>query len=196
MALDLRSTMNWLLSTARIAGASFPGASSLVQLNAEIESRAVQSRLENLEDPISSLHPDVPEVSRRIYAALKQSNHTGLDFDPEFYASYSRPLAAMEAAGLITGKHTLDGRFACGMRVSSASYIMYLCALFESRKSMEGLLKLVDGCANGKWLDGELIAKQLELPVPVVAAVFDIFVSKGYGLRSRENGATRYMAKV
>lgn len=188
--------MDWLYSLIRIAGASFPGASSLVQLNAEIESNAVRSRLDNLEDPISSLHPDAQVVSAHIYDALKLSNSSLIDFEKDFYQRYGRPLAAIEAAGLIEGQHALGGRFACGIRVKDPSYILYMCALFESQEKMSSLLKLVDGCESGKWLDGDAIGKELELPVPVVGAVFNIFVSKGYGLKSGEISATRYMAQV
>ena len=73
---------------------------------------------------------------------------------------------------------------------------MYQCALFESEKSMSELFKIVDKCEAGKWLDGGTISSSLEVSLPVVNAVFDIFVSKGYGLKSGEIGSSKYMGKV
>lgn len=188
--------MDWFCSLIRVAGASFPGASSLVQLNSEIESGQIRSRLEKLEDPISSLHPDIQTVSRELYEKIKLTNSSSLDFEDEFYAKYSRPLATIEASGLITGQHAIGKRFACGIVVIDPSYILYLCALFESESSMSELFETVDKCEAGKWLDGETIAQRLTIPLPVVNAVFDIYVKKGFGLKSGQIGSSKYMAKV
>ena len=188
--------MDWFCSLIRIAGASFPVASSLVQLNSEIESGHIRSRLEKLEDPISSLHPDIQIVSKKIYEAIKIKNSSSLDFEEEFYTNHSRPLATLEANGLVAGQHARGKRFACGLVVTDPSYIMYQCALFESEKSMSELFKTVDQCEAGKWLDGGTISSSLNVSLPVVNAVFDIFVNKGYGLKSREIGSSKYMGKV
>ena len=51
--------MNWFFKFVRIAGASFPVASSLVQLQSELDSDELNRRIQKLEDPISNLHEDV-----------------------------------------------------------------------------------------------------------------------------------------
>lgn len=188
--------MEWLAALIRSVGSSFPGASSLVQLNSEIESSKVKERLDRLEDPISSLHPDVPEVSSEIYDAVKSSNSNGVDFDDEFYARSSRPLAALEAYGALRGEHAIGKRFACGVRVTSPAYMLYMAALFASSKSMSRLVETVDKCEPGSWIDGDSVASELGLPSPVVRAVFEIYRDKGYGLMSGEIGSNNYMAKV
>lgn len=48
----------------------------------------------------------------------------------------------------------------------------------------------------GKWLDGKNIRADIELPLPVIKAVFDIYESKGYGLCSKTMGAVRYLGKA
>ena len=96
--------MDWFCSLIRIAGVSFPVASSLVQLNSEIESGHIRSRLEKLEDPISSLHPDIQIVSKKIYEAIRIKKTSILDFEEEFYTKHSRPLATLEANGLIDAR--------------------------------------------------------------------------------------------
>ena len=117
--------MDWLLSIVRVAGASFPVASSLVQLNSEIESKALLERVAKLEDPISHLHNLVPELSKHIYEKIKQSNSTSIEFEDDFYKYYSRPLAALESQQLIKGGHAIGKQFAVGLRVADPSYIMY-----------------------------------------------------------------------
>ena len=60
-------SMEWFIKIVRVAGVNFPGAASLVQLQAELDSTAMASRLEKLEDPISYLHEDIPDVAKEIY---------------------------------------------------------------------------------------------------------------------------------
>ena len=46
----MSTSMDWFMKLVRVAGASFPGASSLVQLQSEIDSQAMAKRLEELSD--------------------------------------------------------------------------------------------------------------------------------------------------
>lgn len=191
-----RIEVDWLLSIVRVAGASFPVASSLVQLNSEIESKALLQRVAKLEDPISHLHEQVPVLSRRIYQELKTSNSTSIEFTDGFYKEFSRPLAALESQKFIAGGHAIGKKFAVGLRVVDPSYIMYMCALTEESQKMEALINNVDSCEVGKWINGVEIHKSLEIPLPVVQAVFEIYEAKGYGLCSKTIGESKYMGKA
>jgi hypothetical protein len=184
--------MNWFFTVVRVAGASFPGASSLVQLQSELTSNELAERIRKFEDPISFLHEDVPELSKHLYAELRNRNRTKLEFDDEFYTRFSRPIAALDAKSLIESQHALGRHLPVGIILSDPSYVMYLCALSESSKKMEALVKRVDECKIGEWLDGRKIAEEIELPLPVVADCFQIYESKGYGICSHETGAVNY----
>ena len=188
--------MDWLLSIVRIAGASFPVASSLVQLNSEIESKALLQRVEKLEDPISHLHEQIPELSKRIYQEVKKTNSTSIEFVDSFYKEFSRPLAALESQKFIKGGHAIGRPFALGFRVVDPSYIMYMCALTEESQKMEALINKVDSCEVGKWINGVEIHESLGIPLPVVQAVFEIYETKGYGLCSKTIGESKYMGKA
>jgi hypothetical protein len=188
--------MDWLLSIVRVAGVAFPVASSLVQLQAEIDSKSLKERVARLEDPVSYLHDDVPELSREIYRELKLKNSEKFDFDEEFYKKYGRALAALESQGYIKGSHVIGKRFAAGIRIIDPSFIMYMCALEVDDSKMEALLKIVDSCNVGEWLDGRRIQEEIDLPLPVIRAVFDIYESKGYGICSKEIRACQYLGKA
>jgi hypothetical protein len=185
--------MDWLLSIVRIAGVSFPGAASLVQLQAEVDMKALSDRVSRLEDPISNLHDDIPLMSRKIYEQIRLEDKATLEFEDAFYESYSRPLAALESQGCIEGHHTIGHRYTAGITLIDPSYIMYMCALAEDGEKMESLIRIVDKCEIGKWLDGKEIRKSVDLPLPVIKAVFEIFESKGIGFCSDELGACQYM---
>ncbi len=62
------------------------------------------------------------EVSRHLYAALKAEDKTHLEFPREFYEEFSRPLAALEAQGMISGAHTIGGRFFGGLTITDPSF--------------------------------------------------------------------------
>jgi len=188
--------VDWLLSIVRVAGASFPVASSLVQLNSEIESKSLLQRVAKLEDPISHLHEQVPELSKRIYQEVKKTNSTSIEFADSFYKEFSRPLAALESQKFIKGAHAIGKQFAVGLRVVDPSYIMYMCALAEESQKMEALINKVDSCEVGKWINGVEIHDSLGIPLPVVQAVFEIYEDKGYGLCSKTIGESKYMGKA
>jgi hypothetical protein len=188
--------MNWFFSIIRIAGASFPVASSFVQLQSEIDSNAMKERINKLSDPISYLHDDVQELSKLIYSELKISDSRNLHFDETIYKKYSRALAVLESNKYIKGYHTNDKSYAADIYLPDPTYIMYLCALAEDSETMEKLVSVVDSCEIGKWLNGKEIKTEIGLPLEVIKAVFEIYESRGYGLCSKTVGAARYMGKA
>jgi len=188
--------MDWFFSIIRVAGASFPMASSLVQLQSEIDSKTLLRRVEKLEDPVSFLHDDVPKLSKFIYQELRVADSTILSFSDEFYTQYSRALAALESQGFIKGLHAIGKKYAGGVYLIDPSYIMYLCAVAEDKRRMEKLIEIVDSCELGKWLDGAKIQSEVDLPLPVIKAVFDIYESKGFGFCSKERGTILYMGET
>lgn len=188
--------MGWFFKVIRIAGASFPGASSLVQLQAEIDSIEMTNRIDKLSDPISYLHEDVQKVSKNIYQALTLKDSVTLEFDDHFYNEFSRPLAALESQGLVIGNHAIGKRYARGISLVDPSFIMYMCAIAEDDDKMEKLNDAVDSCGIGKSLDGYSLQNEIKLPLQVVRAMFSIYESKGYGLVSKEIGSAYYLGKA
>ena len=95
--------MEWMLKLIRVAGSSFPVASSLVQLQSEIDSQDFEIRLRELEDPISNLHEDIPRLSEILYSKVKTENDKHIELSNEDYKKFARSLAVVEAEGLIEG---------------------------------------------------------------------------------------------
>lgn len=188
--------MDWLFSIIKIAGASFPVASSLVQLQAEVDSKNLSNRVRRLEDPISGIHEDVPKVGKMIFEALSIQNQLDIELAPECYADFSRPLAMLESQGYLKGNHTMGHPYYAGISIRDPSFVMYLCALFEDPEHMKQLISIVDSCKPGQWLNGISIASELFLPQPVVKSVFNIYESKGLGLLSLEVGTINYLGKA
>ena len=188
--------MDWFLKIVRIAGVNFPGAASLVQMQAEIDSAAMESRLKKFEDPISYLHEDIPELAKIIYQNIQVNDSINLNFPDEFYTKYSRPLAALESVGLIYKNNVLASRIPRGINLIDASFIMYMCNLAEDPKKMLEIVDIVDGCEIGLWLDGEQLKNSLNLPKYVIRAVFEIYEAKGYGILSRTLNSCSYLSNA
>ncbi|MDO9048185.1 MAG: hypothetical protein Q7U66_10675 [Methylobacter sp.] len=196
MEKTLNKNIDWLFSLIRIAGVAFPVASSLVQWQAELSSKDVLERVQKLEDPVSFLHEDIPELSKLIYQSLKENESPILSFDDEFYDKYSRSLAVIKSQGYIESTTCFGNRHPVNIFLCDASYIMYMCALAEDKSKMARLFDLVDSCTVGTRLDGNIIKNEIDLPLPVIQAMFDIFESKGIGYRSKEVGSAMYYAKA
>lgn len=188
--------MNWFFAIARIAGTSFPLSASLVQLQAELDSDAIKKRLDKIDDPLSALHPEVREVSRHIYAAIRERGSEPVAFTPEFYSRYQRVLALLDNHGCIRGTPTFAGPYYAGMWIGAPSYMLYMCALAEDSKKMDALLERVDTAPVRQWIHGKALAEELALPLPVVDAVFKLYADRGLGICSREIGASLYYPRA
>ncbi len=186
--------MNWFYSAVRIAGASFPVSSMLVQLQAELDAKKFNNRLQKLENPISALHEDINEISCLIYGKIKRTDDLLIEFENHIYRKFSRVLAVLEKSLFIKGLHVIGSeRFAKGLRICDPTYVLYLSQLFEEQKKMGKIFKKVDSCAIGQELDGKLIKKEINVPLPVIKAIFDVFEAKGYGICSRVIGSAVYI---
>lgn len=183
--------MKWLASIVRVAGVSSPFTAWLVQIDAEISSAEVNSRLKKLEDPISMLHEDIPAVSKVIYSRLQEAESDSIDLDPADYQRFGRALSVLDSSGHVSGRHAIGARYAAGLRVSDPSYILYLCAQFERAERMRKLVEMVESCRRGQSVRAQGVMAETRLPYAVVVAVFQMYEAKGYGMCSREIGLNR-----
>lgn len=180
--------MKWFYAVVRMIGTTQPFTSWLVQLQAELTAEQVEARLSRLEDPISTLHPDIPQLGQAIYEKLRLADDNHIHLDVVDYERFSRALAALEAHELIRGLHAVGKRFADGLRVSSPLFVMYLCRRFERPERMERLYATLEDCGAGARLRSQEVMLDTDLPNPVICAMFEAYEAKGYGIMSRENG--------
>ena len=163
---------------------------------AEIGASQMECRLTRLEDPISTLHPDVPEVTGQLYDALRQEDDAHIHLEVHLYEQFSKALAVLEAQGCIKGLHSWGHRYSAGIRVVDPTFTMYMAARHEKQRAMKALIERIETCERGKWIHGGELKAELALPLPVIAACFDVFEMKGYGLRSRELGRVAYVGRA
>lgn len=148
---------NWFNKLIRIAGASFPGSSSIVQFYSEIKSFQTERRISKLEDPISYLHQDVWSVAEVIYNQVLIQDSWNLKFDDNFYSKYKRCLAVLNKANLISMTKGLGHAVPERVNLSDSTFLLYLCDKYEQKHKMDELVDIVDSCESGIWLDGELL---------------------------------------
>src|SRR3989338_322359 len=173
--------MSWFFSMVRIVGSSFPVASSFVQLQAEINEKQINDRIQKLEDPISSLHPDIQAISKSIFYKICETNSDHIKFENEFYSQNSRVLAVLKKNNLIKGVYEHGRTLPLALHINNPFYIIYLCKLYADQDTMERLFKTVDSCHKGNSLYTNEVKKVVDLPVPVIKSFFKIFEAKGYG---------------
>lgn len=186
--------IDWFCKFIRVIGVNFPVSSSLVQIQAEIDSKLIEQRLAALEDPISVLHADIHIFSKALFDVVVVQNSVVLEFTDEFYKKYSRVIAVLEREGLIQTDRAAGNSFPLSIILSNPLFIMYIFALYEDPSKMEVLFDLVDNCTVGIWLDGETI--DCDVSIVAISAMFCMFSEKGYGLLSNEIGVCRYLASA
>ncbi|MDH5938943.1 hypothetical protein L8R84_22820 [Vibrio splendidus] len=185
----MESKVDWFLKVIRISSAWNPVAAIFLQLQSEIDGLEINSRLNNLEDPISSNCGNAPELSKAIYEQIKGENSS---FMQDVYVHYARPLALFESEGYLKRRMIMGSPYAQGIESFDATFILYLARLFENQANMSELYSLVDNCNIGVTIDGIQLANSLAIPIDVVRAVFSLYVDKGFGLLSNELGTCNY----
>lgn len=187
---------NWVSIFIRVAGTINPITAWLVQLQSEMDSAVLTERVKRLEDPLLSIHPDLPEVGRIVYDAIRAGNESSFTIADETYQKYRRCFALLEQQGYLTSAHRLGNPVPVNTRISDPHFLLYLCAMFEDRSKMDALFTRTDTAQPGSSLDGKAIAKDLNLPIPVARAVFEVYEQKGLGFCSKEAGSVSYYASA
>ncbi|MDR9364877.1 MAG: hypothetical protein RI575_06045 [Balneolaceae bacterium] len=190
----MNDNIDWFLALIRIAGVSFPVSSSLVQLHAEIDSMQLKKRLAKVEAPISHLHTDIPELSKLIYKKLKEENSTVVEFNEKIYSKFSKALAVLDSQKFIKAHHAIGNRKQGSISLQDPTFILYLCSNHEEYHEMQLLYNYMDECEIGDSLNG--INMDIDLPTPVIKAVFKVYESNGYGICSKEVGSCYYRCIV
>src|SRR5690242_17124029 len=104
--------MNWYSIMIHMAAQSNPFTAALSAMQAGLDSQDMQHRLRALEDPVSTLHPDIRAVAKALYDEVARTNESYLTQLPRsFYDQYGRPLTLMESVGVVSGQHTIGPRF-------------------------------------------------------------------------------------
>lgn len=188
--------MEWFLKIIRIAGVSFPGPASFVQLQAELTAIEMENRLQKLEDPISFLHEDIHEISKTIYQDLSKKDSVNVDFDEKFYTQFRRGLAVLNSQDLLSLVSVIGSIIPRGINLKNPFYIAYMSAIAENHTKMEDLVSRIDNLPIGKSLEAEDLKKQIGIPKYVIRAIFQLFESKGYGFCSGGNMHISYTANV
>lgn len=188
--------LDWFLKVARIAGSAFPTAAPFVQLQAELDSDGMKRRITRLEDPISHLHADIPEISRIIYLELSERDSVNLTFDDDFYRRYGRGLAALEAQKLVSIDKAIGRQVPLGINLTEPSYIVYLCTKHEDQGTFCELVNTLEACGNGQTLDAVLLSESLGVAKYAIRAFFQIYEAKGFGYCSGGLRQFRYTGKA
>lgn len=189
--------MNWFTSIIRIAGSSFPLSASLVQLQAEIDHQELLKRLEKLEDPISFLHHDIPEVCKHLYVRATESceyhYQEPLTFEESFYSKYKRALALLEGQNYIDQLCGMGAKVPLQINFEDPTFVLYCAMRIENDNTMSNLIEIVDKCIEGQSLNGYEISKKTGLPVFLLKSVFVVFESKNYGYSPKTLGSCEYI---
>jgi hypothetical protein len=169
-----------------------------VQLQAEIDAAEFERRLRALEDPIGQIHPEINGLCELIYAELSNSEETSprIELEEEQYSAYRKPLATIESSGFIKGAHAVGHQFADGFHIADPTFGLYMQAKFGASGPMEELQRVLENTVAGDRLSGHKLSQELEAPLPIVHAFFEIYETKGYGIISQEIGSSLYIAKA
>lgn len=191
--------MEWFLTLVAMAGTVSPSAAILTQVLTGLDRKSIEERLRALEDPISHLHPKMPQLSQLLYDRLidEWPDSARLDLKPEEYREFRHPLAELDAKGIIAGTHTLTGdRFVGGLRITDPAYLLYLQALFGELEPMEDLTRRIEGLDQGVRLNGRELQEEFPIPLLFIDALFEIYEAKGYGFTSKTIGRSQYIASA
>ncbi len=184
--------IDWFFRLVRIAGACNPASAVLLQFQSEMDSIAVNKRLDSLQDPISSIHDSSYDLCKCLYDGLVTGEPNILDFSKESCINFSRPLAMFETKRYLKRNMVLGYKYATEIELTDPSFALYLGRKFANQISISELYDLVENCEVGESIDGIQLSNSLNLPLILVRSLFQIYQENGLGLLSNESGTCNY----
>ncbi len=178
---------DWFIKLGNVVGAYFPFTSSFIQLKAEIGSHLLEKRLKVLEDPISSIAPNIVELSRLFYSDMKKCNDHFLDFS-EDYKSYERTIYLLGGAGYIDQTDIV-------IEFNNPIYVIYMAGWSESDHVLSELVGYIDSCESGVTISLENIKTSFDVPDKLILAIFELYAAKGLGFYDTTISHESYTAK-
>jgi hypothetical protein len=189
--------MNFL-SIVKIALSPFPQGAVFNQILAEVESAEMKRRIEILENPLARFGEDAKPLCHLLYDALKtQSTQLSNKVSwSEQLEPYIKTLRRFEAQGMVGGAPALGrpNEFLMGIGVTP-EFSVYLALISDDGELCKELSAYLDGLEPGKGVNGREIQGYIPLPLPVIDAFLSVYEKQGQGLKSREIGASYYVAK-
>jgi hypothetical protein len=189
--------MNFL-SVVKIALSPFPPGAMLNQFLAEVESAGLNRRIEILEDPLAHFGDDAKPLCHFLYKSLKAqsaqlSNKVSWSEELE---PYLKTLRRFEAQGMLGGAPVLGqwNEFLMGIGLAP-EFVVYLALISDDNELCKELSAYLDSLDPGKGVNGRDIQQNIALPLPVIDAFLSMYEKQGQGLKSREIGASYYVAK-
>lgn len=150
--------------------------------HSESASTAIERLGKRVDKEISSLHPNVLDVSGHLYDQIRARDEVFIEINPEFCEAHSELLALLESRGYIKGETAMGRRFSGGLTVVDPTFIaLYMCQHFEPAAQIERLQSRLDACSHGQTLDGEQLKDEIGVPLPVIRAWFEVYESMGHG---------------
>jgi hypothetical protein len=189
--------MNFL-SIVKIALSPFPPGAVFNQVLAEVESAEMKRRIEILENPLAHFGDDAKPLCHLLYDGLKAqsaqlSNKVSWSDELE---PYLKTLRRFEAQGMVGGAPALgrQNEFLMGIGLAP-EFIVYLALISDDNELCKALSAYLDGLDPGKGVNGREIQGNITLPLPVIDAFLSVYEKQGQGIKSREIGASYYVAK-
>jgi hypothetical protein len=189
--------MNFL-SIVKIALSPFPPGAVFNQVLAEVESAELKRRIEILENPLADFGDDAKLLCHLLYKSLKEQFgqlSTKVPWSGEL-EPYLKTLRRFEAQGMLGGAPALgrQNEFLMGIGLAPA-FVVYLVLISEDAELGKLLAEYLDGLDAGKGVNGREIQRNIALPLPVIDAFLSVYERQGQGIKSREIGASYYVAK-
>jgi hypothetical protein len=189
--------MNFL-SVVKIALSLFPQTAVFGQILGEVESAGLKRRVEILENPLAHFGDDAKPLCDILYSGLKkQFGQLGNKVPwSEELEPYMKTLRRFEAQGLVGGTPALGqtNEFRRGVTLAS-DFIVYLALISADADLGKELSSYLDNIDPGTGVNGRKIQENIALPLPVIDAFLCMYETQGQGLKSREIGASYYVAK-
>lgn len=189
--------MNFL-SIVKIALSPFPPGAVFNQVLAEVESAELKRRIEILENPLSHFGDDAKPLCHLLYDGLKTQFgqlSSKVSWSEEL-EPYLKTLRRFEAQGMVGGAPVLgrQNEFLMGIGIAP-EFVVYLALISVDAELSKELSAFLDELDPGKGVNGREIQMNIALPLPVIDALLSVYERQGQGIKSREIGASYYVAK-
>ena len=191
--------MGWFSNIVQLAS-SATGLGWLSTALSQIDASKLEKRIANLEDPISTIHRDVPELCKTIYESLNSKSVDPrhlyrVTLEPDQREKFDSVLKVLDAKEIIS--IPLDCRknrpVSCEFTVTDPLFCLYVFELYGPKLKVQQLKEYLDNYQTNIWYDGKDLAMDFEVPIEVPDALFKLASARGLGLKSGTIGKSSFI---
>jgi len=141
---------------------------------------------------------DADNLSKIVYQQIKEHRYddsdTSFKLDDKVYDQYKKAIKYLVSEGFIKEERAIGHKYPIKMRLTNPLYKSYICELTDDAAMLSKLTGIMNSMTEGEQIRAaDAREKGINLPLPIIRAVFELYEYKQDGIMSKTIGESLYI---